>query len=53
MRTYLLLAFLGIWIAVVPFLPIRCGSTQRLVLLAAGLIVAVIALWSLRETQDK
>ncbi len=52
MRKYLVLVFLGIWIAVVPFLPINCGSTQRIVLLTAGLLVAVLALWSLRQTQE-
>lgn len=47
-----MLAFLGLWIAIVPFLPISCGSTQRLVLLVAGLMVAILALLSLRQTQQ-
>jgi|GEM_PF-2888827 len=50
MRKNLLIAFLGIWIAVIPFLPIQQGSTQTLALTLAGLAVAILALSSLRES---
>lgn len=49
MRRYLLLAFLGIWTALVPFV-LYAGSTQTLVLVVTGLLVAALALWSLRDS---
>jgi len=50
MRINLLIAFLGFWVALIPFLPIQRGSTQTLLLSMAGLAIAVLALWSLRES---
>lgn len=50
MRKYLFLLFLGVWTAIVPFLPIHRGSTQTAILIGTGILVAVIALLSLRQT---
>lgn len=50
MRKYLFVAFLGFWVALVPFLPISCGSTQKAVLSLSGLVIAAISVWSLRES---
>lgn len=49
MRIYLLIAFLGLWIAVVPFI-FNYGSTQTAVLVVSGLLIALLSIWSLRET---
>jgi hypothetical protein len=53
MRKYLVIAFLGAWVALVPFLPIRPGSTQKLLLGTLGGLIVVLALWSLRETTEQ
>lgn len=53
MRKYLFLAFFGLWVAIFPFLPIACGSTQKAALSVSGLIIAAISFWSLRETQGR
>jgi len=50
MRKYLLIAFLGIWTAIFPFLPIQCGSTHTAVLVGTGVIITALAFWSLRES---
>lgn len=50
MRKHLIIAFLGLWIALVPFLPIQCGSTQTSILLVSGLLVALLAFHTFRTT---
>ncbi|MEK7576848.1 MAG: hypothetical protein AAB482_04115 [Patescibacteria group bacterium] len=50
MRKYLFIAFLGFWVALVPFLPISCGSTQTAILFVSGLVIMIISVWSLRES---
>lgn len=49
MRKYLLIAFLGLWVALFPLLPIQCGSTQKAAMLVVGLVIFAIAIWSLRD----
>ncbi len=53
MRKDLFLAFLGFWVAIVPFLPIHRGSTQTALLVFLGLGIAVLALVSVRRSSDE
>ena len=53
MRKYLLIAFLGLWVALFPFLPIQSGSTQKAAMLVVGLVISAIAIWSLRDSTKK
>jgi hypothetical protein len=53
MRKCLFVAFLGIWVAIVPFLPIQNGSTQTAVLFLSGIIIAAISIWMLRESSPR
>ncbi|MDA1334534.1 MAG: hypothetical protein O2794_00765 [bacterium] len=52
MRKHLFVAFLGIWVAVLPFLPISYGTTYKSVMIATGLIIAGLSVISLRETTN-
>lgn len=50
MRKDLFITFLGLWIVVVPLLPISPGSTQTAIVMGSGLLVAVLAFWSFAKS---
>ena len=52
MRKDLFIAFLGVWIVVVPFLPISPGSTQTAIFVGSGVLVAVLAFWSFAKARN-
>lgn len=52
MRKDLFIAFLGVWIAIVPFLPISPGSTQTAIFVGSGALVAALAFWSFAKSRN-
>lgn len=52
MRKDLFIAFLGFWVAIVPWLPISAGSTQKFTLMLSGLVIAILALWSFNSSHS-
>ncbi len=51
MRKDLVLAFLGLWVALTPFL-LSCGSTQTATLVMLGLGILLLSVWSFSKSHQ-